>query len=104
MVLQFSASLEVKTQPLPLSPQERLLLEEEKLKLGGAEAPASVGPELRLQVETAIDEAFVDAFRLIMGLCGILALVSAAVSAATISNQVHYHSDEDHPPLFEIMG
>jgi hypothetical protein len=38
-----------------------------------------------------------------MGLCGILALVSAAISAATISNTITYH-DEHQPPHFEIMG
>jgi MFS family permease len=105
MVLQFSASLEAKTQPLPLSTQERLLLEEEKLKLGGAQAPSSVAPSLRVQVETAIDEAFIDAFRLMMGVCGVIALISAAISVKTITNQITVHHDDDHPvPRFEIMG
>jgi hypothetical protein len=103
MVLQFSASLERETQPLPLSDQARISLQAEKLRLGGAEPPPGLGRELRAQVETAIDMAFVDAFRLMMGLCGILALVSAAISAATISNNITYH-DEHQPPHFEIMG
>lgn len=104
MVVQFSASLEHRTQALPLSDQDRALLQEEKLKLGGAIAPSNLAPDVKIQVETAIDEAFADAFRLMMGLCGFLALVSAAVSMATISNQITHHGDEPHAPRFEIMG
>ena len=104
MVLQFSASLEFHTQPLPLSAEDRSLLQEEKLKLGGAEPPPGLVSELQTEVETAIDEAFVDAFRLMMALCAILALVSAAISFATITNEITYH-DKEHPtPHFEIMG
>ncbi len=103
MVLQFSASLESETQVLPLSDQARLLLQEEKLRLGGAEPPPGLAPELQRQVEVAIGRAFIDAFRLMMGLCGVLALVSAVVSAVTISNTMPYH-DEHQPPHFEIVG
>lgn len=103
MVLQFSISLETKIRDLPLSAQERLQLQEEKLNLGGAQAPASLTPELRTQVEQGIGESFVDAFRLMMGLCGILALISAAVAFATITNQITHHDESVNPP-FEIMG
>ncbi len=103
MVLQFSISLEAKTQDLPLSVPERSQLQEEKLNLGGAQAPVSLSPELRTQVERSIGEAFVDAFRLMMGLCGILALVSAVIAFATITNEITHH-DESVPPPFEIMG
>lgn len=103
MVLQFSVSLEAKTRDLPLSAQERLQLQEEKLNLGGAQAPPSLVPELRTQVEGSIEESFVDAFRLMMGLCGVLALISAVVAYATITNHITHH-DESAPPPFEIMG
>jgi EmrB/QacA subfamily drug resistance transporter len=104
MVVQFSASLEHHTQPLPLAAKDRLLLQEEKLKLGGAEPPLGLTSDLQARVETAIDEAFVDAFRLMMALCAVLALVSAAVSFATITNEITYY-DKDHPaPHFEIMS
>lgn len=104
MVLQFSASVEHRTQPLPLSEQDRVLLQEEKLKLGGASAPPDLTPAGQAQVDTAIDEAFVDAFRLMMALCGLLALASAGVSALTITNQITHHDDGHQPPHFEIMG
>lgn len=99
MVIQFSASLERHTQPLPLAEQHRQVLEEEALKLGGAQAPAGLEAELARSVETAIDEAFVEAFRLMMGLCGALALASAAVSAKTISNTIVHYEDGKIPWL-----
>ncbi len=93
MVIQFSVSLETRTQTFPLSDQDRQILQEEALDLGGAEAPIHLEPELKAGVEVAIDQAFVDAFRLMMGLCGILALISAAVSMATISNKITHHEE-----------
>ncbi len=95
MVLQFTASLEVETQDLRLAEQDHQLLKEEALKLGGAEAPATVESNLVGGIETAIDQAFVDAFRVMMGLCGVLAIVSAGVSAATIRNEIlsHYETE-----------
>jgi EmrB/QacA subfamily drug resistance transporter len=104
MVVQFSTSLEHRTQSLPLSEQSRLFLQEEKLKLGGASAPPDVAPDTQMQIETAINKAFVDAFRLMMALCGFLALASAVVSVATISNEIIPHDDTHQTPHFEIVG
>jgi MFS family permease len=104
MVLQFGASLEQQLAGLSLPVFHRDYWEEEKLKLGGAEPPPGLSAPLTEQVQSAIDQAFVDAFRVMMGLCGGLALVSAGISAATISNQLIHHDDEPHPPIFEIMG
>ncbi len=103
MVLQFGASLESQLQELSLASPNPQYWQEEKLKLGGAEPPPGLSPELTAGVQAIIDQAFVDAFRVMMGLCGVLALVSAAVSAATISNQLLHH-DEHQTPIFEIMG
>jgi hypothetical protein len=80
-------------------------LQEEKLKLGGATAPPGLAPELQGQVEVAIDEAFVEAFRWMMAVCALLALVSAGVSLATITNEITHHEDGHQvPPHFEILG
>lgn len=95
MVLQFSASLRYETRSLDLSQTDHQFLEEEALKLGGAEAPATLTSELVEGVETAIDRAFIDAFRLMMGLCAVLALVSSGVSALMIHNDRLVHREED---------
>ncbi|MBN1992806.1 MAG: DHA2 family efflux MFS transporter permease subunit [Anaerolineae bacterium] len=98
MVLQFGASLQEYSVSIPLSEQHRLTLAEEALDLGGAEPPSGLSYELTAAIETVIDIAFVDAFRWMMGLCGVLALGSAVISAFTISNRiVHYHEGEMLP-------
>ena len=99
MVIQFSASLDFRTRPLPLSDQDRLTLQSEALNLGGAQAPTNLKPEVRTEVEAAIDQSFVDAFRMMMGVCGVLAIVSAAISVATISNRFAYHEEVGAPWL-----
>ncbi|MEW5960124.1 MAG: DHA2 family efflux MFS transporter permease subunit [Chloroflexota bacterium] len=91
MVLQFGASLGHRTQDLPLAEQDRRLLAAEALDLGDAQAPAQLSPELQAEVKSAIAHSFVDAFRLMMALCGGLALVSAGVAAATIGNRIVHH-------------
>jgi EmrB/QacA subfamily drug resistance transporter len=101
MVIQFRASLQNHTDALPLSGQDHLLLEQEALRLGATQAPPNLPPKLTVAVETAIDGAFVDAFRLMMGLCGVLALASAALSAATISNKIAHHDQSKTIPWFE---
>jgi EmrB/QacA subfamily drug resistance transporter len=84
MVLQFSASLQTDTQKLTLTRAERQTLAVEALNLGGARAPDSLDADLKAQVDTVIDGAFVGAFRWMMAACGVMALVSAGVAAVTI--------------------
>lgn len=105
MVIQFGLSLDKETQQLALSDADRQFLQEEALKLGGAEAPVNLSSDLIAGVETAIQQAFVDAFRLLMGVCGVLALLSAFVSLVTINNRVIQQHPQEvtwvsdfHPP------
>jgi EmrB/QacA subfamily drug resistance transporter len=95
MVLSFGASLKHETQNLPLTDGHRQFMERQALNLGGAKPPPGLATELVGAVETIIDDAFVDAFRVMMGLCGVLALVSAVVAALTISNDFDFHPHED---------
>ncbi len=88
MIGQFGMSLQFETRLLPLSPQDRLVLQQEKVDLGGAEPPAHLPAGVQDQVSRAIDQAFVDAFRLMMGLCALLALASAALALVTISQRI----------------
>ena len=99
MVLQFSASLRHHTATLPLSPQNRVYLEEEALKMGGAQPPPGLSSELTHTISEAIDNAFVQGFSLMMGICGVLALASAVISAMTISNQITHHDEMIVPGL-----
>jgi hypothetical protein len=95
MVIQFDFSLVAHTRDLPLSAQERLLLAEEASKVGGAEAPPGLAPEVAATVDIAIEAAFVDAFRLMMGICGLLTLISAGVAALTIKDRMIHHYEDN---------
>jgi len=103
MVLQFGASLQTRTQDLSLTPNERQTLSVEALNLGGAKSPDSLDTDLKAQVDAVIDIAFVDAFRLMMALCGGLALLSAGVTAATIRPKIaQSYGDFSRPVRAEI--
>ncbi len=86
MVLQFGVSLERETRAIPLSIEARTFLIGEQLKLGGAQPPPGLSPELTSRVQRAIAQSFVDSFRVIMGLCGILALLSSLITIISIKN------------------
>ncbi len=95
MVLQFDVSLEDHIETLPLAPEHYEFLETEALNLGGAQPPPDLSENLARQVEEAIQLAFVDAFRVMMGLCGVLALASAAITVKTITNHFDAHHRRD---------
>jgi EmrB/QacA subfamily drug resistance transporter len=101
MVLQFGVSLEHRTRDLPLTEPDRQQLKVEALDLGGAEPPAHLATAVQAEVAVAIDRAFIDAYRLMMVLCGVLALVSAGISAATIGDKITHHQLADIP-RFEL--
>ena len=59
-------------------------LEDERVKLAGAEAPAGLEPGITAAVERAIDRAFVHAFRGIMLIGALLAFASALTALVAI--------------------
>jgi len=83
MFAAFGATLDNRVEGLELPPEERQQLEEEKVKLGGAEAPESLDAAAGATVERAIDEAFVSGYRAVMLVAGATALASA-ISAALL--------------------
>src|SRR5215213_2655455 len=85
--LVFSGGLDARVQSLDLSPQAHKQLEAEKVDLGGAEVPSGVGRQTGAKIETAIKEAFLDAFRLAMFIAAGLAVASAAAAAITMEGK-----------------
>lgn len=77
----FNHSLDRDLADLHISPDVQAMLDQERVKLAGAEIPPEVNGELRIQLEQAIDEAFVAGFRVAMltgaGLCLLSALAAA---------------------------
>ncbi len=76
----FNDNLDQRLAELQLSPETQQMIDEQRIKLAGAEMPADIHPELKATLEHTIDEAFVGSFRLIMFLASGLALLSALVA------------------------
>jgi MFS family permease len=83
MFVSFGSSLDLRLEPLDLPSETRQQLEEEKVKLGAAEAPEGLDAATRVTVGRAIDEAFVLGFRTVMLVAAGVALASA-VSAGLL--------------------
>ena len=87
MFVSFGGSLDAHLAPLDLPPEARQQLQEEKVKLGAAEAPEDLDAAQRAQVEQAIDQAFVSGYRVVMLVATAMALVSAISAALLIEGK-----------------
>jgi EmrB/QacA subfamily drug resistance transporter len=83
MFHSFGASLDDRLATLNLPTEARQRLEEEKVKLGGADVPEGLDPTVGVKVERAVDEAFVSGYRVIMLVATAIALTST-ISAALL--------------------
>ncbi|HEX5850688.1 MAG TPA: MFS transporter [Rubrobacter sp.] len=83
----FSGSLDARVQQLDLSPEARQQLEAEKVDLGGAEVPPGVSGDTAEEIETAVKQSFLGAFRLAMYISAGSALASAVAAAIIIEGK-----------------
>ncbi|MBV9229391.1 MAG: MFS transporter [Chloroflexi bacterium] len=77
MVGIFSSSLDSRLEALQTTPQVRQQIDAQRVKLGGIQVPSDVSHNVSLSLQKAIDEAFVDGFRVVMFTASGLALASA---------------------------
>jgi EmrB/QacA subfamily drug resistance transporter len=87
MAAAFAHSLRQSLAALHLSADIVHQLESNVAKLGNLEAPSNADPQTAATIRSAISEAFVFGFRLIMLLCACLALASAVVAWRRIPTQ-----------------
>ncbi len=87
MFVSFGSSLDERLAPLNLPAEARKQLEEEKVKLGGAEAPEGLDASLAAKVERTVDEAFVSGYRVVMLVATAMALASAISAAVLIKGK-----------------
>lgn len=73
----FNSSLDRRLAALEIPPGAQQMLDEQRVKLAGAQVPAGTDDEMRADMEQAIDESFVAGFRLVMFIAAGLALASA---------------------------
>jgi hypothetical protein len=81
--MSFDSSLDDRLTALNLPPEARQQLQEEKVKLGAAQAPESLDAAQRANVDRAIDEAFVAGYRMVM-LVAVAVALASALSAALL--------------------
>ncbi len=79
MLHAFNRSLDRRLSNLELSSQARQVLDEERVKLAGAEVHG-LDPEQRVALRRAIEESFVFGFHRVMLVAAVLALLSALVA------------------------
>ncbi len=87
MFTTFSGSLDDRLAALDLPPEVSQQLEDEKIKLGAAEAPEGLDAALGAAVERAIDEAFVSGYRVVMLVAAVMAIASALSATILIEGK-----------------
>jgi MFS family permease len=83
----FSANLDARLESMDLTGAVRSELEAAKADLGAAEAPEGVDARTAAQIERAVDESFVAAFRAVMLVSSGLALASGLVAALLVGGR-----------------
>ena len=87
IVHSFNRELDRQLAPMDLTPEVRRSIEEQRVRLAGAELPSSIDERTRVVLKQAINESFVFGFRLVMLTAVGLALVSAFVAFTVIENR-----------------
>jgi EmrB/QacA subfamily drug resistance transporter len=94
MQATFSGSLGDRLEQLNLAPEVRQAVIDQRDRLAGIEVPDTVDDETRSAITSAVDQAFVAGFRLIMLISAGLAALSALASLALIDGKVAARKDE----------
>jgi EmrB/QacA subfamily drug resistance transporter len=87
IVRSFNGALDQRLARIDLVPEVRLAIDEQRVRLAGAELGPSIDGRTRVALEQAIDESFVFGFRVVMLTAAGLALVGALAAFAMIENQ-----------------
>lgn len=89
MLTVFSSSLAARLAPLDLPSSARQSLAAQSINLAATAVPPGLSNAMNQAVEQAIAIAFVDGFRVVMGIAVALAIASAAMAALMIERPMH---------------
>jgi hypothetical protein len=87
IVRSFNSELDRRLARMDVAPEVRFFIDEQRIRLAGAELPSSIDARTRVALKQAINESFVFGFRLVMLTAVGLALVSAFVAFTMIENK-----------------
>jgi len=88
IVHSFNYELDRRLARMEIAPEARQFLDEQRVRLAGAELPSSIDERTRAALQRAINESFVFGFRVVMLTAAGLALVSAVVAFTVIENKL----------------
>ena len=84
----FGPALDREADDIPLTAEQRAALVDEATNLGDARPPAGLDASTESAVTGAIHTAFVDMFRVLMGVAVALCLISAGIAALLVENRL----------------
>lgn len=84
MLSVFSSALQTRMQAMDISPDDRQVVMAQRTDLANIQPPSSMAEAQQAQVERAVNEAFVDGFRIVLYIMTALALGSALIAGLTI--------------------
>jgi MFS family permease len=87
IVHSFNRELDRRLAPMDLASEVQRAIDEQRVRLAGAEISSSIDERTRVALKQAIDESFVFGFRLVMLTALGLALASALVAFTVIENR-----------------
>lgn len=87
MVRSFNGELDRRLARIELAPAARSAMDEQRVRLAGAEIPSSIEQRTRAALAQAIAESFIFGFRLAMFTAAGLAMVSALVGFRLVENR-----------------
>ena len=87
VVHTFDRDLDQRLAHMNLVPDVRIAIDEQRVRLAGAELPSNIEPPIRVTLQQAINESFVFAFRRVMLAAAGLALLSGIVSFTVIEDR-----------------
>jgi len=88
MIKAYGSCLDRRLDDMNLSVQTRSSLDKQKSKLAGTEIPANLDVRQRAALQQAVNDSFVAAYRRVMMVAAVLALISAAGSALLIEGKL----------------
>lgn len=88
MLSVFSSALQTRMQAMDVAPDARQEVMAQRTDLANIQPPSSMVEEQRAQVERAVNEAFVDGFRVVLYIMTALALGRALIAGLTIEPEV----------------
>ena len=87
MIAIFTSSLTTRTSTLPLSDEARAFLDVEANRLAEATAPSDLSDETTQAIHLAVDESFIEAYRVVMLIMGVMCCVGGLFAFAVIDHK-----------------